>query len=679
MKASEIKFEEFLSQPKTNFIVPVYQRNYDWRSEQCSDYVKDIETLVNRERETHFLGTIVYIKGDDLESIESGLKEYIIIDGQQRITTTMLFLKAIYDSIDDLDYKEEIKEDFLTIKRSNKLKLKPIKDDNNIFEKLINGEDIDENENSRIYQNYNFFKEYLLNSSISAEKYFKTFRRLWIVYIELDRTKDDPQLIFESINSTGLSLSEADLIRNFILMDKSYDEQNYLFEEYWSKIEKLLLSENISSYIRDYLTMKENKIPNQKDVYNSFKKYVFSENLKAEELLEDILYHAKNYSKFIFLNCGNKNIEQLLKEIKDLKVTVSYPFLLKLFEDFDKNNISNEELIRCLELLRDYVFRRLVCEYNTNALNKIFMTLYKELTLLDKYKENYFECMASVLLDKRSSGMYPRDDEFREYFIKKDIYKFKNKNYLLYKLESFNNKEVVPMADLTIEHIMPQTLTPKWNVELGDKVAQIHEQYLHNIGNLTFSGYNSNLSNKSFNEKKVILKNSNVGLNKYFDDVHHWTKDEIVKRANYLFESIALNIWKFPSINENKFISKEEQKYYNLNESFDVTGKKVKKINIFAYSIVVNSWIQCFSEFSNAVYELDSAIFKQFVYDKDFKGREKRIISDNIYELRKPKKFNENVNIYIESNLSANSILNYIKIIAEKYELDSDDVIFYIQ
>ncbi|MGM0519609.1 MAG: DUF262 domain-containing protein [Campylobacterota bacterium] len=678
MKASEIKLEEFLSQPKTNFIIPVYQRNYDWKKEQCNDFITDVEALVKRERETHFLGTIVYIKGDDLESIESGLKEYIIIDGQQRITTTMLFLKAIYDLSDDIDDKEEIRDDFLIIKRSNKLKLKPIKDDNFIFEKLLNNEIIDENNTSRIYKNYQYFKEYLIRSTIDIEKYFKTFRRIWVVYIELDRTKDDPQLIFESINSTGLSLSEADLIRNFILMDKKHDEQNYLFEEYWSKIEKLLLSENISAYIRDYLTMKENKIPNQKDVYNSFKNYVSSSNLNSEELLTDLLYHAKNYSRFLFLNFEIKEIEQLLKEIKDLKVTVSYPFLLRIFEDFDKGIISSEILVNCIQLIRNYIFRRLICEYNTNALNKIFMILYKELTEVENFTENYYECLASVLLDKRSSGMYPRDEEFKDYFTTKDIYKFKNKNYLLYKLECFENKEVVPMADLTIEHIMPQTLTAKWNVELGDKFSQVHEQLLHNIGNLTFSGYNANLSNKSFSEKKVILKESNVGLNKYFNEIKYWTKEEIEKRADYLFEKIALNIWKFPGIDENKFINKDEQEYYNLNESFDVTGKKIKKINILGDNIAVSSWIQCFAEFSNTMYNIDNSVFSQLAYDDDFKGREKRIISDNIDELRKPHKFNDNVHIYIESNLSANSILNYIKILAEKYELYGDDVVFYI-
>lgn len=471
MKASEIRFEEFLSQPKTSFLIPVYQRNYDWQDEQCKEFLKDIELLATRERDSHFMGSIVYIKGDDREALESGLKEYIVIDGQQRITTSILFLKAIYDLSDDEFDKKEILQHYLVneVRGGNKLKLKPIKDDNEVFEKLLRNLDIASDNNSKIYLNYQFFKHHISISDIKIDKYFKAFRQLWIVYIELDRTKDDPQLIFESINSTGLSLSEADLIRNFILMDKKHDVQNYLFEEYWSRIEKLLSSENISAFIRDYLTMKEGVIPNQNRVYSAFKTFVFKSKIETESLLADLLYYAKIYSKFIFLNFENKEIEKLLKELKDLKVTVVYPYLLNLFSDYDKNVISVDNLKKILKLIRSYIFRRLVCEYNTNALNKVFMSLHKELISIENYEQNYFECLFSVLSNKRGTAMFPRDDEFREYFTTKDIYKFKNKNYLLYAIESFDNKELVAFKELTIEHVMPQTLTPKWNIELGDK------------------------------------------------------------------------------------------------------------------------------------------------------------------------------------------------------------------
>jgi uncharacterized protein with ParB-like and HNH nuclease domain len=678
MQAREIRFEKFLSQSKTNFIIPVYQRNYDWKEEQCKDFLNAIESLVKRERETHFLGTIVYIKSDDLETIESGLSEFIIIDGQQRITTTMLFLKAIYDLSDDSDDKEEILEEFLKIKRSNKLKLKPIKDDNIIFKKLLNNEEINEIETSKIYLNYKYFIDYFNKSDINVSKYYKTFRRLFIVYIELDRGKDDPQLIFESINSTGLSLSEADLIRNFILMDKKHAEQTFLFEEFWSRIEKNLLSENISSYIRDYLTMKESKIPNQKEVYNSFKQFVIKQKINSEELLQDLLQYSIIYNKLLFCIDTNKEIENLLKELKELKVTVTYPFLLKLFDDLNKGIITENILINCLELIKNYVFRRLICEYATNALNKIFMTLYKELTQMENYKEYYYESLSILLLEKRLSGTYPRNEEFKNYFVNKDMYKFKNSKYLLYKLESYQNKEVVPLSDLTIEHIMPQKLTTKWNIELGDKFNQIHEKYLHNIGNLTLSGYNSNLSNKSFQEKKELLKISGVMLNKYFDNISNWSKEEIEYRAENIFNKLALNIWKFPEVNESILNKNTRQEFYTLDDNFDVTGTKIKKIVILGESITLNSWIQCLIEFSNSLYKLDSKIFESFLVDEDFQGREKRIISTDVKLMRRPVQLKDNKNIYIECNLSANAILSYIKLIAEKYDLIGEDVIFFI-
>ena len=680
MKASEIRFEEFLNKQKTHFIIPVYQRNYDWKDTQCEDFVKDIESLVNRERETHFMGTIVYIKSDDLEAIEKGISEYIIIDGQQRITTSMLFLKALYDLSDDEDDKEEIYDDYLTIRRSNKLKLKPIKYDNDIFVKLLKNEDINDNEKSRIYQNYKFFVNHLRNSDIKIDKYFKSFRRLWIVYIELDREKDDPQLIFESINSTGLSLSEADLIRNFILMDKDYEEQNYLFEEYWSKIEKLLLSENISSFIRDYLTMKANDIPKQNEVYLAFKRYLLKSKTDSESLLKDLLYYAEIYSKFLSLKYDDKKVYIILKELKDLKVTVAFPYLLNLFSDYQSAIIDKIILVKSLTVIRNYIFRRLVCEYNTNTLNKVFMSLHKELVSLENYKENYYESLATVLIQKKGTAMFPRDDEFKNYFIAKDIYNFKNKNYLIYALESFENKELIPFAELTIEHLMPQKLTTKWEIELGEKANLVHEKYLHNIGNLTLSGYNSELSNKSFKDKKAIIKTSGIKLNRYFDDVAMWDKEEIEKRAIYLYDNIASKIWQFPMIDENLFNATTIQEYYTLNDSFIVTGTKPKKIIIDNETITIQkrSWIDLFMKFNNYLYAYDSEIFESFIHDDDFKGRTQRIISNKKEECRIPSKLNEQSDIYIEKNLSASAILKYIKLIAEKYGLENDDVLFYI-
>ncbi len=680
MKASEIKFDEFLSQPKTNFIIPVYQRNYDWGEQQCRDFLNDIEAISRKDKDNHFLGSIVYIKSDDIEALELGMKEYIIIDGQQRITTTMLFLKAIYDlSQDDWD-REDILENFLINKTrgGNKLKLKPIKSDNMVFEKLLEGDDFISNQNSRIIINYNFFKNYLENSSINVDDYFRAFRRVWIVYIELDRDKDDPQLIFESINSTGLSLSEADLIRNFILMDKKHLDQIYFFEEYWSKIEHLLSSEKISSFIRDYLTMKESSIPKQNEIYISFKRYLEKTKINTKDFLQDLLYYAGIYSKFLYSNYGNIEINKIIKELKDLKVTVAFPYLLNLFSDYHKNIIDENILLKSILLIRNYVFRRSICEYNTNGLNKVFQSLHREHISIKNYRENYYEYLAGILTEKRGTAIFPRDDEFEQYFTNKNIYKFKNKNYLIYALESFKNKELVPFSELTIEHIMPQSLTTIWNIELGDKYNEVHDKYLHNIGNLTLSGYNSSLSNKNFNDKKDILESSGIKLNSYFTNIERWNRDEIEKRAKVLFHDIALKIWKFPNSDDILSSNIEKQEFYTLDDDFEAKGTKVKKIIVLEDTVIVNSWIQFFTEFSKILYAKNNLLFNSFLIDDDFQGSKQRIITSNPEECRRAVKVFEDKEIYLESNLGANSLLNYIKLLAEKFELEGDDVVFYV-
>ena len=676
MKASEKRLEEFLSERNVTFIIPVYQRNYDWSKEECKQFVEDLEILARRERDSHFLGSIVYTKGSDIEVIEKGLKEYIIIDGQQRITTSLILLKAIYDLLDDEWDKEEIFENYFInkFKKENKLKLKPIKEDSEAFENLLKNQET--TGNSRIITNYLFFKEYLTNSPIDVKNFYKAFRRLWIVYIELEREKDNPQLIFESINSTGLSLSQADLIRNFILMDKSVNEQKYLFENYWSKIEKLLGNENISNFIRDYLTMKENAIPNKKEVYKEFKRFYKKIDKKSEELLQELLYFAQIYHYFLFFDFPNSKINDLLKEISiDLNTKVVFPFLLNLFDEFNQKHIDEETLLQSVKLIRDYIFRRLICEYSSNALNKIFESLYKELSKIENFRENFYENLAFTLLKKRGQGTFPKDDEFRDYFISKDMYKFKAKKYLLYSLEKFNNKEIVKEDNLTIEHIMPQKIDTKWSLMLGNKYKEVHEKYLHNIGNLTLTAYNSNLSNRSFEAKKEILTKSNISLNRYFQNVSKWDKEEIEKRANFLF-NIAKNIWELPSI--DKKINIQETNIYNLDDFFEVTGRKIKKIEILGESIKVNSWIEAFVKSCENFYMLDREKFISFANDKDFEGKEKRMVSNTTTNIRRPIEI-KNSGIFIESNLNANTILNYIKLMAEKFDLSGDDIVFYVE
>jgi len=356
LKADDISIERFLSFGETRFIIPIYQRNYNWKEKNCLQLFNDIkEASKNENIKNHFMGSIVYVSNSETESID--VNEYVIIDGQQRLTTITLVLKAFYDVLDDEEMKANIKEKYLINKwldEQNKIKLKPIKKDDETFIKLFKNDLDTIDRNSNIYKNYNFFKEQLLNIE-NKKELLKGFKKLFIVHIALNRRDDNPQLIFESINSTGVSLSQADLIRNFLLMDKEPNEQARLFENYWFKIEENLYFENISDFIRDYLIIKQNKIPNKAEVYEAFKKFVFEKNFETKELLEELYSYSKIYKTF--LNPKDEIWAKNLQNLNTLKVGVVYPFLLVLVDLYNKNKIDKENLLKSLNIIESFKLR----------------------------------------------------------------------------------------------------------------------------------------------------------------------------------------------------------------------------------------------------------------------------------------------------------------------------------
>ena len=463
MEARQISIDEFLSSSKTRFIIPVYQRNYDWKEKNCLQLFNDIRSASIDERiKSHFMGSVVYVSNSDTDSID--LKEYVIIDGQQRLTTVTLFLKALHDSIEDVDLQEEILESYLINKRldeKNKIKLKPIKKDDETFIKLLKNDFDTIDKESNIYKNYIFFKEKILAVD-DKKRLFRGFKKLFIVHIALNRRDDNPQLIFESINSTGVSLSQSDLIRNFLLMDKEASEQTRLFETYWFKIEEHLTSENISDFTRDYLTMKQNKIPNKGEVYEAFKKFVFDEKLDAEELLSELYHYSKIYRTF--LNPKDEIYSLRLQNLKMLKVGVVYPFLLILIDLYNKEEIDKENLLKSLDILESYIVRRAICNQATNALNKVFASLYSELLEIKEFKNSQIsKYINALLISKKGSAIFPNNEMFKSDFISRDMYNIKNKLFFIWKLENKDNNEKVDISNLSIEHYMPQTLTHAWN------------------------------------------------------------------------------------------------------------------------------------------------------------------------------------------------------------------------
>lgn len=437
-------------------------------------------------------------------------------------------------------------------------------------------------------------------------KLFQGIAKLIVVDISLDRDHDNPQLIFESLNSTGLDLSQADLIRNFVLMRLEPKEQAELYTEYWYPMERSFGNLNDSNlfdrFMRDYLTVKMGKIPNIQDVYTVFKDYVYQQSEQTvNEIVEDIYRFSKYFVKLAFQTEKDKNINQVLVDINALKVDVSYPFLLEVYDDYGQQKLSKEDFITILELVEAYVFRRSICGVPTNSLNKTFATISKEID-----KDNYMESAIAAFLLQDSHRRFPKNEEFIQESLVKDVYNFRNRNYLLRKLENFNRKEIVDIESYTIEHIMPQNknLSSEWRESLGISWEEIHNTYLHRLGNLTLTRYNSELSDKPFlvkREMKGGFADSPLRLNKELGRLDVWNEDEITKRARSLAD-LAVRVWKYPQISD-EVISK-----YSKNNS---------KVETVSYTIadhpeLKGEMLALYDELRKRISNLDSSVRMEY-------------------------------------------------------------------
>lgn len=681
MEANTLSLTEFLGATKRIFNIPVYQRNYNWKQEQCKKLFDDILNIKEENKDIHFIGTIVYV---DIKTGPS-FKEFVIIDGQQRITTMLLLIKALHDESDDEDLKVDLYNDYLVnnskkIEDKYRIKLKTVANDAKIFSDLISNCNLytDEYKGSKIYENYYYFRNRIKESKLTSEELYELIGKLTMVYIMLDNDKEDPQLIFESLNSTGLDLTAADLIRNYLLMGYEREKQEELYNNYWQKLENKIMISEITNFLRDYLTLKTNNIPNKNQVYETFKSFYKKElqtGKKIEDILEEINIYAKYYEWIKKFNSPLEKVNISLEDFEKLNSSVVIPFLLYLFYSFEKNKIKEEDIIYLLEVIKTYIIRRAICNIQTNALNKIFANLVKEVESREEFRNFFKENVLGILLSKSTTGIFPRDNQFKESLIKKDLYSFKLHKYILSKIAMKDEKEIVKFEDLTTEHIMPQKLNSKWKVDLGTKYEDIHEKYLHTIGNLTLTGYNPEISNKPFEEKKAFYTNSNIKITRDLKKYEKWDESTILNRANELSE-LATKIWSIPKI-EDRFINLkniEHRNEFEIEEEINVTGRKPIEINIIGQTFSINSWKEFFIKICESMCSLDEDKFELFTIHPDFKGKEKRIISQNRDGLRVPEKIKNN--IYIETNLSANDILNYSKLIIEKYNNDDINVTY---
>lgn len=587
MKATEVNYLKFLEGTK-QFTVPIYQRTYSWTIKQCEQLWNDL-VRVGREDDVpaHFIGSIVYIESGLYQV--SSVSQLLVIDGQQRLTTLSLLLAAISESLKDGASvggltQSKIKNYYLL--NSEEVgdlayKLKLTQSDKDTFWRLIQGTAPPNQISLRVQENYNYFINKLKNGEISLEDLVRGIQKLVIVDIALDRDHDNPQLIFESLNSTGLDLSQADLIRNYILMGLEPDEQMRLYQTYWYLMEQDFGQANYVKYfdwfIRDYLTIKHESgtIPTVSMIYESFKKYSRQSSHSIEEIMKDLHKYSKFYINLLTQNSIDPDIREVLFDISILRVEVSFPLLLELLNDYENDVLGKTDLVKLLKMIESYVFRRAICGIPTNSMNKTFSTFTR--SILDK--ENYVESFTAKLLSLDSYRRFPSDEEFVQSLLTRDAYNFRNRNYLLRKLENFDRKEKVVVDDYTIEHILPQNenLSSNWKSDLGDDWQNIQSKYLHTLGNLTLTGYNSELSDRPFLEKRNMkggFSDSPIRLNRGLASLEVWNEESILNRSNNLAQK-ASKIWTMPELSEEILAQyrvepeKTKSKLYTIEDHSD--------------------------------------------------------------------------------------------------------------
>lgn len=613
MKASETNFLKFLQGTK-QFIIPIYQRKYSWTIEQCRQLWNDIIRASNDENiKGHFVGSIVYIE-KGLYQI-SAVPQLLVIDGQQRMTTLTLLLLALGRAIKESGQTYEI-----TKKKIVNYYLVNNEEEDDLYHKLlltevdketlltlINDKELPEEHSQRVYENFYFFLDSIKKSGIDLNVLYQGISKLIVVDISLDRDHDNPQLIFESLNSTGLDLSQADLIRNYVLMKLEPREQERLYKTYWYPMEKGFGNLNDSSlfdrFMRDYLTVKTGRIPNIRNVYSDFKEYVSQQkNTEIEGILKDIFQFSKYFVHLAFQTEKDKEINHSLRDINSLRVDVSYPFLLEVYDDYYKEKVSKDEFISILKFVESYVFRRAICGVPTNSLNKTFATMSKEIN-----KEKYAESVQVVLALKDTYKRFPNNEEFIRELKVKDVYNFRNRNYLLRKLENYKRKEVVDIESYTIEHIMPQNehLSTEWREDIGENWKELHKIYLHTLGNLTLTRYNSELSDKAFMVKRDLeggFAVSPLRLNQGLGQLDVWNEDEIIIRAKRLAEQAVL-VWDYPELSEETLSQYKKKPDQNENVIYSINDHT---------ELLSGPMLAVFGELRKRICNLDSSVREEF-------------------------------------------------------------------
>ncbi|WP_270520779.1 DUF262 domain-containing protein [Megamonas funiformis] len=566
MQAGETTLNKLLNTSR-QFIVPIFQRNYSWQKNQYEQLWFDILRASKfKEKQNHFIGSIVYI---DMGTPAGRPQQLLLIDGQQRLTTISILLCAIKDYVQKFNLETKlinlakIKNQFLYNSDEiyeDRYKLLLNVQDKETYIKLIDNTIFTVNKPAiNIIKCYEFFYERIedfIKQHGQIDEIYAGIFKLSLVSISLDKDSDNPQMIFESMNSTGKDLSQTDLLRNYLLMDLTPEKQTRLYKTYWKPMEELFGEDiykndvnKFDYFIRDFLTLKSDTgyICKINNVYENFKRYYLDNNCEKFAVLKDLFTYAKYYACIDLLQENDDELKLYWQEFKKLDSHVVYPFLLKLYDDYSRQILIKEDFKKILQVVISYLWRRAICEIPTNSLSKTFATLYQAVD-----KEDYVNSVIKAFVFKSSYKRFPSDYEVREKLQTKDIYHFRLRKYLLEALENYYHKEPIDLntANYTIEHIMPQNIEHNlsWQQMLGENWQEVHSLYLHTLGNLTITGYNAEMSNKSFWEKvngESGFKHSHLKLSESIVQCDVWNKKAIQRRTNILTD-IILKIWKYP-------------------------------------------------------------------------------------------------------------------------------------
>jgi uncharacterized protein with ParB-like and HNH nuclease domain len=656
--------------------IPVYQRNYDWTEKQCKKLINDLKMVIDNTQYYHYFGSIIIKGGYGKDNFPFSY----IVDGQQRITTIFLMLKALIFNEANHNFVNEINNTiYLRAESHNKKLSLNIEDDIQLAKIFNNDEDLDNNSN--VVKNFLWFRTYFSNMPIHEKNlYFNAFERFVFVEIMIEE-RDDAQLIFENINSTGVPLSASDLIRNYLLL--SPENQEVLYRKYWYEAEKMIGFDKMDSFLNHFVTFYKNEKVNSNMTYQVFKSDVCSEEAKKEVMLSSILKLSHIYGYLIGKNeFKDKNVNDMLSEIRMFNQTTVFPFLMHILNDYVDESLPLSQLQKIVTLIRNYLLRKTLLNHSKKNYNRFFASMYDRIFKVEENRDDYYASIASYLFSNRTEDAYPSNEIFEKCLPVSKLYDKSIKvdvlTKFLYNLEVFNAKEIPMMEKVQVEHIMPQTLTKQWEKELGPEYLLIHNDWLHTLGNLTLTGYNPELSNKPFIEKRDIITKNHTKFNWLFSDIatlDHWN-DEIMRNRAIRLTQRALEVYSSEIPSKLKIF--DDLNSYNLNDYDNLNKTKIEQFEFNGKVYRVKHYSEMLAEALKAVYDLKNYKLEQLakINFKMKNGKAVDITHDS--KLISRGRQIENTNIFFNTNLDANDIVKLIGEVFDYAEIDKSDFNFLI-